>query len=153
MYAKDVWSWETQEVKPPPRVACAQDILTHSLPHSHTVSYCCIHDPNNTNEIDIHDDMFIALGKVEVVSDEDALVAYIQSRYRPQGLIDRVSERGSEVVPLAKRVVIVRHAQRLDEVHSSWSRLATRPQDSPLSELGVQQARCVCESVCVCVCE
>ena len=30
---------------------------------------------------------------------------------------------------------------RLDEVHPSWSSLASRPQDSPLSATGVQQAR------------
>ena len=38
-------------------------------------------------------------------------------------------------------VLLLLWVGRLDEVHPSWSSLASRPQDSPLSATGVQQAR------------
>jgi hypothetical protein len=42
---------------------------------------------------------------------------------------------------LATRIVCIRHAQRLDEVLPQWHLLAARPQDTPLSALGHDQAR------------
>ena len=41
---------------------------------------------------------------------------------------------------MVKRIVFVRHAERLDVVMSEWSSMAERPQDTPLSPLGIQQS-------------
>jgi len=42
----------------------------------------------------------------------------------------------------ARRIVFVRHGQRLDEVLAKWADLSERPQDSPLTQKGVMQAMC-----------
>ena len=39
------------------------------------------------------------------------------------------------------RIIIVRHAERLDHIDASWADTALRPQDSPLSAHGKEQAR------------
>lgn len=44
-------------------------------------------------------------------------------------------------LPLVKRIVFIRHAQRLDEVDSQWADMAERPQDTPLTSMGIQQSR------------
>jgi broad specificity phosphatase PhoE len=44
-------------------------------------------------------------------------------------------------LPLVKRIVFVRHAQRLDEVFPEWSDMAERPQDTPLTAMGIQQSQ------------
>ena len=41
----------------------------------------------------------------------------------------------------ASMVVVIRHAERHDRENPSWSALASRPQDSPLSERGKGQAK------------
>ena len=41
------------------------------------------------------------------------------------------------------RLIIVRHAYRLDEADESWPARALRPQDSPLAPLGVRQAQAI----------
>jgi broad specificity phosphatase PhoE len=50
-------------------------------------------------------------------------------------------ETSSLSLPLVKRIVFVRHAQRLDEVFPEWSDLAERPQDTPLTPMGIQQSQ------------
>lgn len=49
-------------------------------------------------------------------------------------------ESGRDSVLVADMVVVIRHAERVDRVNPSWSALAKRPQDSPLSERGKKQA-------------
>lgn len=41
----------------------------------------------------------------------------------------------------ASLVFVIRHAERLDRADPSWSSLALRPQDTPLSEVGKHQAK------------
>ena len=43
-------------------------------------------------------------------------------------------------LPLAKRIVFVRHAQRLDEVDPEWCERAERPQDAPITDMGISQS-------------
>lgn len=38
------------------------------------------------------------------------------------------------------RIVFIRHAQRLDEIMDEWCDFALRPQDSPITTLGITQA-------------
>lgn len=44
-------------------------------------------------------------------------------------------------LPLVKRIVFIRHAQRLDEVLPEWADMAERPQDTPLTAMGIQQSQ------------
>lgn len=46
---------------------------------------------------------------------------------------------------MVHRIVFVRHAHRLDSVMDEWSSIAERPQDTPLSSLGIKQSRCLGE--------
>lgn len=39
-----------------------------------------------------------------------------------------------------QRIVFVRHAQRLDELHPHWAEVAERPQDTPITEMGMLQS-------------
>jgi hypothetical protein len=53
------------------------------------------------------------------------------------------SEAGQEPTAAgsgSRRLIIVRHAYRLDEADLSWPNKALRPQDSPLAHVGLRQA-------------
>jgi broad specificity phosphatase PhoE len=51
------------------------------------------------------------------------------------------AEREQERLPVVQRIVFVRHAQRLDEVDPHWADLAERPQDTPLTAMGIEQSQ------------
>ena len=54
-----------------------------------------------------------------------------------------------ELVPAAgsRRIVLVRHAYRMDEHDTRWIDKALRPQDSPLAPLGLLQAAALAEAL------
>lgn len=41
----------------------------------------------------------------------------------------------------AKNLFIIRHGERLDRINPNWASKALRPQDTPLSQMGHEQAR------------
>jgi hypothetical protein len=51
-----------------------------------------------------------------------------------------------------RRLVFVRHGQRLDEVLPHWADMSERPQDTPLTQKGVMQSMCAGASVRVFAC-
>ena len=62
-------------------------------------------------------------------------------KFRPaRAFASSESKHHSDVNLGADMMVVVRHAERVDRVMPTWSALAKRPQDSPLSERGKKQA-------------
>lgn len=108
LYAKNVWSWESQESKPCTRVTSVTDLLIYQLDHT---SFCCIHDHDNHEKIDLQGDLVASLTRFHVVPDEVGLVEYVVQTYPPPSHPSE-SVLTHPLVPLAARVVIIRHAQR-----------------------------------------
>jgi broad specificity phosphatase PhoE len=75
-----------------------------------------------------------------VLSSYEEVVERVTTQFSPL-------EAAHPVIPLPERVVIIRHAERLDEVFPEWGDLADRPQDSPLTDRGIQQAKILGEWV------
>jgi broad specificity phosphatase PhoE len=127
-YAKDVWAWEkygeVHTVSPENIAPLVRDstrvILVH--PHHETA--------------DLHDDIK-ALEVIIEHSNQDALLKILE--FYPISV--EIPQSLTASLPLAKRLVFIRHAQRLDEVNKKWCDLAARPQDSPLTEMGIEQSR------------
>lgn len=137
MYAKNVWSWETQESKPSTRVTTLADIFGYQ--HDHT-SFCCIHDHDNIEKIDVPADLMASLTPLCVVPDEAGVVQHVTQHFQPQEHQQKSEQQQQQqqqqseeseassspspsqllqrsvvslpLVPLAARVVIIRHAQR-----------------------------------------
>ena len=132
LYAKNVWSWETQQSKPSTRVTTLTDVVTYQDTHT---SFCCIHDHDNVEKIGVHADLVARLTPMCVVTDEAGVVRHVTQHFQPehqqehqqepqQSESQSQSQSQSQVpplppavvplplVPLAARVVIIRHAQR-----------------------------------------
>jgi broad specificity phosphatase PhoE len=93
-----------------------------------------ITDCINANEIQIPDPSLplpIPLGVPGAVT-----IAASDSSALPPSIDSELSS-----LPLVKRIVFVRHAQRLDEVDPHWADLAQRPQDTPLTPMGIEQSQ------------
>ncbi len=44
-----------------------------------------------------------------------------------------------------QRVVVMRHGWRLDSEDPEWHQRAACPWDTPLSDRGVEEVRCICD--------
>lgn len=127
-YAKDVWSWEKYgEIT----TACPTRIAPLLTSRARVILVHPLHEST-----ELHDDIK-AMGLAIERSNEDAM-RHILEQYPVR---ETIPKEISVMLPLAKRVVFVRHAQRLDEVNKKWCDLASRPQDSPLTQMGIEQSR------------
>ena len=127
-YAEGVWSWDkTGEIKtihPTSIASLVQNSSRVILIHPH-------HEG-----VDLHDD--IKAMNLMIEASNDSVLSRITEQFPLPASIPRAV---TAVLPLAKRLVFIRHAQRLDEINTKWCDLAERPQDSPLTDMGVEQAR------------
>lgn len=131
-YAKNVWAWEKYGNLRTVSLECISSLVQETnrviLVHAH-------HEV-----INLHDDI-AALDVTIEHSNEDALMKILEFYPAPEEIPSSIGTS----LPLAKRLVFVRHAQRLDEVNKKWCDLAARPQDSPLTEMGIEQSKYVGE--------
>lgn len=145
-YAKGVWSWQSEE-KPDIRHTTVEDLFRiqkrrhekkkrNKNKNKNKTTFICIHDHQNEMNIKLKEEISTELSCLHCVPNEEALVEMLTGKWAPSSPLMPLS-----VEPMASRVVVIRHAQRLDEVNPTWAAQAFRPQDSPLSPQGIEQAQ------------
>ena len=114
VYAKNAWSWENEESKPPPQITCPDDVKAYHLEHT---TLCCIH--NHSQDNDMHDDLMKLKG-IKMFVNEDELIQFVtqqchceQQEHNSVHALPPPPPPPLPHVPLAARVVVIRHAQRL----------------------------------------